>query len=55
LWPRQSKPRFAERTTPGNRYRTFPLGEHPLYIREDLLRSGWFRDFRFHDNREGGP
>jgi hypothetical protein len=54
LWPRRSEPRFAERTAPGNRYRTFPLGEHPLYIREDLLRSGWFREFRFHDKRKVG-
>jgi hypothetical protein len=54
LWPRRSKPRFVGRTAPGDRYRTFPLGEHPLYIREDLLRSGWFRDFRFHGGRKGG-
>jgi hypothetical protein len=54
LWPHPSKPRFAERTAPGNRYRTFPLGSRPLYIREDLLRSGWFRDVRFHAGRKVG-
>ena len=54
LWPHPSKPRFAERTAPGDRYRTFPLGERPLYIREDLLRSGWIRDVRFHADRKVG-
>jgi hypothetical protein len=44
-------PGFVERTVPGDRYRTFPLGDRSLYVREDLLRTGWFRDFRYHDGR----
>ena len=44
-------PRFVERTAPGDRFRTLTLGNRPLHIREDLIRSGWLRDFRFHDVR----
>ena len=50
---RRRPPRFVERTSPGNRYRELPLGEGRLYLREDLLKSGWYRDFRFHAKREG--
>lgn len=51
FWSKRT-PEFVERTPPGNRYRTFPLGETQLYIREDLLRSGWYRDLRFHERKE---
>ena len=52
--PRADEPRFVERTPPGDRYRTLPLGSGRLYVREDFLRSGWLRDLRFHDGRERG-
>ena len=44
----EQKPSFVEQTPPGDRYRTFAVGGRPLYVREDLVRAGWFRDFRFH-------
>jgi hypothetical protein len=43
-----SRSRFAQRTMPGDRYRSFMLGNRQLYLRDDLMRSGWLRDFHFH-------
>jgi hypothetical protein len=52
-WRRaEAKPTFAENTPPGDRYRTLPVGDRPVYVREDIVASGWYRDFRFH--RKGG-
>jgi len=48
---RRRDARFVERTAPGDRFRTLALGDRPLHIREDLIHSGWLRDFRFHDVR----
>jgi len=53
LFPRRRPREFSTRTAPGDRYRSFALGNRRLYVREDLIRTGWFRDFRFHDGRRG--
>jgi len=47
----EAKPTFVEKTTPGDRYRTLPVGDHAVYVREDLMASGWYRDFRFHGKK----
>ncbi|MGH7803491.1 MAG: hypothetical protein ACREQJ_04030 [Candidatus Binatia bacterium] len=53
FWKRRAAaPEFALRTPPGNRSRTIALGERQLHVREDLLRSGWLRDLRFHDREK---
>jgi len=49
------KPTFAENTEPGDRYRTLSVGGRALYLREDLVRSGWYRDFRFHRRGNAEP
>jgi hypothetical protein len=52
LWrKRAAAPAFVEHTPPGDRYRTIALGDRELHVREDLLRSGFYRDLRFHDDR----
>ena len=50
---RSSAPHFVEHTPPGNRHREIALGDRKLIIREDLLRSGFYRDLTFHDRGEG--
>jgi hypothetical protein len=53
LWrKRAATPEFVEHTPPGDRTLTIAVGDRKLHIREDLLRSGFYRDLRFHD-REG--
>ena len=48
-WGRRSvAPTFAQNTVPGNRYRTLTVGGKQIYVREDLIASGWYRDFRSH-------
>ena len=46
--------KFVEHTPPGTRYRTFAVGGRPLYLREDVVQEGRFRDFRAHGRGEGG-
>ena len=48
---RAGNPEFVEHTPPGDRFRTIALGDRELHLREDLLRSGFYRDLRFHDDR----
>ena len=50
---RRRTPRFEERTPPGNRFRKLSVRGRPLYVREDLFRSGLFDDVRFHDEKDG--
>jgi hypothetical protein len=50
---REPKASFVEQTPPGNRYRTFMVGGRPLYVRDDLVASGRFSDFRAHGREEG--
>ena len=53
-WRRvEAKPTFVAKTPPGDRYRTFSVGSRPIYVREDLLESGWYRDFRIHGKGAG--
>ena len=54
-WRRaDAKPGWAEKTPPGDRYRTLSVGSTSLYLREDVVASGWYRDFRSHPDRKTG-